>query len=218
MSKTQSKDKNGSGNSPNLSVKSDVDLAGVNDINISDNQNELEDIPLEPRFQPVINNLAKVDHDFLKNFLDKENDEFANKLLEQIERMITNETIKIQRANLKNKELKKNIKNCELELKVQRKMQDSDFKELQEISKHREEINKFENEKGTLDKNINDTKKKINDLNVDIQTLLGKIEANSIFFAELPEESRNMLIKEIQDNKILNDFIKTKSFLRKYLV
>ena len=204
-------------------IKSEKNELSIDSDDYSKNNNplgtieEIEDAVVDPKFQTIFNNLNKVDHDYLKKVLEKENEEFGNQLLAQIEELIMAETVKIQRANLKNKDLKKNIKNCELELKVQKKMQDSDFKELQDISKHREELSKFQHEKTTLDKGIYDTKKKINDVNLEIQTLLTKIEANATYFNDLPEESKAVLIKEIQDNKLLSDFIKSKSFLKKFV-
>jgi len=178
---------------------------------------DLEDVQVEPRFQFLFSNLSKIDHDYLKKVLEDKDEEFGNQLLNQIERVISVETLKTQRANIRSKELKHEIKRCEVELKKQKNMQDSDFNELKEISRHREELNKYEHEKSNLDKNIYETKKKINDINLEIQTLLGKIEANATFFNDLPKESKDLLVREIQDNKVLLDFIKSKSFLRKFV-
>jgi hypothetical protein len=178
---------------------------------------DLDDVPIEPRFQAIFSNLVKIDHDYLKKILEDKDEEFGSRLLTQIERVIAVETLRTQRANIRNRELKQEIKRCEVELKKQKNMQDSDFNELKEISRHREELTKYEHEKSVLDKNICDTKKKINDINLEIQTLLGKIEANATFFNDLPKESKDLLIREIQDNKVLLDFIKTKSFLRKFV-
>lgn len=206
-------------NTSTLSNISDEDSKGLlgKAVSGADLQTEIEEVVIEQRFQPIFSNLGKMDHEYLKKLLEEKDEEYGNQLLTVLERSIANETLKIQRANIKNKELKKDIRACEVELKMQRRMQDSDFNELKEISRHREELNKYEHEKGTLDKNIYETKKKINDINVEIQTLLGKIEANATYFNDLPEDSKKMLVKEIQENKVLLDFIKTKSFLRKFV-
>ena len=64
---------------------------------ISDLEAYTEDVFIDPRFQPVLENLEKVNHEFLSEFLEKENDEFSKSLLDQIEKMIKKNLLKFKK-------------------------------------------------------------------------------------------------------------------------